>query len=214
MHIGKKIALLRNALRLTQEELASKAKIESRGKLAMWEAEKVKNLPLEGIAKVASALSLTADDLVNKNIDQLIAQVTGEALSPGPTITGMVPLISWVAAGHWTGTQDIDYEPETWLPSPKKNSTGIFALRVSGISMEPKFQDGDIVFVDPDAAQDDGKIVVAVTPAAGATMKQLVHADGKPYLKPLNPDWPGDKFIKVEDDVYIVGVVIGKWVEC
>ena len=147
---------------------------------------------------------LRYSDISGKNVE----------LSQGPKLHGMVPLISWVSAGHWTGIQDIDYEPETWFPSPKKNCDGMFALRVSGISMVPKFQAGDIVFVDPDAAQDDGKVVIAVMPSSGATMKQLVYADGKPYLKALNPDWPGDKFIKVEDDVYIVGVVIGKWVEC
>lgn len=217
MHTGKKISLLREAQDLTQEELATMAGLESRGKLAMWETERVKNIPLDGAAKVAAALHITLDDLVYTDINKLITrgETNNNNLSEGPEIRGMVPLISWVAAGKWTGPQDIDSSVETWLPCPKKNNGNMFALRVDGDSMEPKFFSGDIVFVDPDASPDYGRIVVAVRATAGATMKQLVNVDGKPWLKALNPDYtPKMRYYELAEGDYIVGVVVGKWVDC
>ena len=167
--------------------------------------------PRDGtLEKIAEYFGYTLKDLKHSDL-------TGEpTLSQGPEIRGMVPLISWVAAGQWNGLESIDYEPEQWFPCPKKNCENMFALRVSGDSMEPKFQDGDIVFVDPDATADECRIVIAVKASGcGATMKQLVKIDGDTWLKAINPDWPQDKrYMPLESDTYIVGVVIGKWVEC
>ena len=91
-----------------------------------------------------------------------------------------------------------------------------YCLRVRGESMEPKFSEGDIVFVDADRCASDGDIVIAQDvefDETSATMKKLV-CDGKhKYLQPLNPNWPGPKYIPCTENTRIVGVVIGKFVE-
>ena len=66
----------------------------------------------------------------------------------------------------------------------------IFALRVTGDSMEPLFQEGEIVIVNPDLQCDPGHYVVAKTPEHGgeeATIKQLKKLGDQYYLHPLNP---------------------------
>lgn len=61
-----------------------------------------------------------------------------------------------------------------------------------------------------------GSIVIVVSDGAGgeasATMKQLVEEGGHAFMRPLNPDRPGPKFIEFTENMRIVGVVIGKYV--
>lgn len=133
----------------------------------------------------------------------------------GPGIRSVVPLISWVRAGEWAEVAD-PYavgEAEDWLPVPRRAGSRTFALRVRGISMEPRFVEGDIIFVDPDAEPGHGsKVVVRLETEKEATFKELVIEGEKRYLRALNPAWP-DGLIEVTKDAVIVGVVIGKWVE-
>jgi SOS-response transcriptional repressor LexA len=83
--------------------------------------------------------------------------------------------------------------------------------------MEPKYQEGDIVFVDPDKAYNNGSTVIVVDDeypeGSYATMKKLVMDGPNKYLKPLNPEWPGPKFINFTRTMRVVGVVIGKFVK-
>ncbi|MHC5224523.1 LexA family protein [Ignatzschineria sp. LJL83] len=133
---------------------------------------------------------------------------------------GMVPVISWVAAGHFS---DAELSPTDdlikWVPCPAPHSKGTFALTVSGISMmnpngNPSFEDGDIIFVDPARLPENKScVIVTLGGSNSATFKQLViEPDGKKYIIPLNPNW-GDKPIEIEGDASINGVVIGKWVD-
>ena len=140
------------------------------------------------------------------------SQTLGPTLEPGPDIAGYVPLISWVAAGVWTPIAESD-EVEAWLPSLRKLSPQAFALRVRGISMEPLFQAGDILFVDPEVIPDHKRyVVVRLDREAEATFKQLIIEGPKRYLKALNPAWP-DPMIEVNGHCTLIGVVVGKWVE-
>lgn len=137
-------------------------------------------------------------------------------VAPGPDVTGLVPLISWVQAGNWGEVID-NFSPgdaEEWLPSFKKMGPYAFALRVRGGSMERKYQDGDIIFVDPDVGASSGRnVVVRMEDENTATFKHLVIDEaGNKFLKPLNPDWPGPKVIQINGNARICGVVVGKWV--
>lgn len=133
---------------------------------------------------------------------------------PGPDIQGRVPVVSWIQAGEWGeivgGFAATD--AEEWLPCPRSHGPNTFALRVQGSSMEPKFQAGDIIFVDPSAEALHGKnVVVRLENEQTATFKQLVIEDGQMFLRPLNPDWP-EKMIRVTSAATFCGVVIGKFV--
>lgn len=139
----------------------------------------------------------------------------------GPKIRGFVPLISWVQAGAWEQIVD-NFAPgdaEEWMPCIKRCGPRTFALRVRGVSMhnpygKPSYEDGDVVFIDPDAPAEHGKcVVVRIEGQSEATFKQLIIEGNDKFLRPLNPDWPGPKLIRVDSDATICGVAIGKWVE-
>ena len=139
------------------------------------------------------------------------APVAGNA-EPGPALHSMQPLISWVQAGEWAeiaGNFDIG-EAEDLLPCPVRCSPDTFVLRVRGESMEPKFHDGDLIFVDPKVSPDSGKyVVVRIEDLHEATFKQLIVEGGHQYLKAVNPDWP-KRIIEVNANATICGVVVFK----
>lgn len=130
-------------------------------------------------------------------------------------VLGMVPVISWVAAGLWTPITDQSIEPSEWLPCPVKHGEGTYALIVRGQSMynptgERSFKDGDIIFVDPTLdAQNKDFVIARLDNESEATFKQLIVEDGQKMLMAINPDWK-PKFIPINGNASILGVVIGK----
>lgn len=128
----------------------------------------------------------------------------------GPMINRAVPLISWVQAGHWNEVID-NFQPghaDEWYPCPVSCSRETFVLKVRGASMEPKFHDGEHIFVDPRAeARNRSFVVVRLENDADATFKQLIIEGERRYLKPLNPHWP-DPIIEINGSATICGVVI------
>jgi len=139
----------------------------------------------------------------------------GQEVSCGAELTGMVPLISWVQAGNWTGVVD-NYSPgdgEELILTTKKVGNNAFALRVTGDSMEPEFREGETIIVDPDRAPANGSYVIAridggVDGNGEATFKRLIWDGGRTYLKPINDRYP--LMDMTGREFRIVGVVVEK----
>lgn len=76
----------------------------------------------------------------------------------------------------------------------------------------PSYAEGDIIFVDPDRDANHGdRVIVRLDDQQEATFKQLLIEDGKKMLKALNPGWK-PRYIPINGNATICGVVIGKWV--
>ncbi len=119
------------------------------------------------------------------------------------------PLISWTEADAWTQASRFP-DAEVRLHCPVPCAPGTFVLRVRGSSMEPRFQVGDLIFVDPCTSAHSGHYVVARAGAgAGVTFKQLVEEDGRRYLMAANPDWP-QRIVELTSGAVVYGVVIFK----
>lgn len=132
--------------------------------------------------------------------------------------SGRVPLISWVAAGHWAEVVD-PYavgDAEDWLPCPRRHGSRTYALRVEGLSMhnprgKPSFSEGDIIFVDPDLDATHGSLVVVrLEDEKKATFKRLLIDGDRRYLEALNPDWP-ERIFPINGNAMLCGVVIGRF---
>lgn len=126
----------------------------------------------------------------------------------GPTIGGSVPLISWVQAGAYTTVVD-NYSPgdgEEMIPTTIPIKRHTYALKVRGDSMEPLFQEGMILIIEPDAEPKHGSYVIVKNGDEEATFKQLIKDGPDWFLKPLNPRFPIKPFTS---DMEICGVVRG-----
>jgi SOS-response transcriptional repressor LexA len=174
------------------------------------------NSQSDTLQQICDALGISVAELLHESpASELGAHADGDALE-SPAKAGLVPLISWVQAGSFTEAIDI-YQPgfaERWVNKPPKPcGPKTFALRVEGISMEPDYREGDIIYVDPDLAATNGKdIVIRLEERNEVTFKRLVIEGRRSYLKPLNRVWP-EQVIEVPDDARIVGVVLGAWMD-
>jgi len=71
----------------------------------------------------------------------------------------MVPVINKVSAGYPTDFNDLDYPvgiADDYVRCPDLHDPNAFAVRVVGDSMEPKFQEGDIIVFSPAAEVHSG----------------------------------------------------------
>ena len=132
---------------------------------------------------------------------------------------GFVPIISWVQAGNWTGSElrDSIMEDEniSYLPCPVIHGPNTYALRVVGDSMTSpygrSYPEGSFVYVDPDRVADvvNGDRVVAILKNEYDTTFKIYVEDGaRKYLKPLNSAYP-----LLADEFVIIGKVLGMWME-
>ncbi|MCL6240631.1 LexA family protein [Acinetobacter amyesii] len=125
-----------------------------------------------------------------------------------------VPVISWIQAGPWTGIDSVpaDTEFEEWLPPNKDCGKNGYGLVVKGVSMSPKFEPEDRIYVNPDIQtfdlQTDDLVIISCTGETEATFKKLIIEGGEKYLQPLNPNWP-EQIIKLTGDCRLVGKVVG-----
>lgn len=185
---------------MTQAKLAERVGVKPPS-VTQWETDKTK-LSGENLLVVARELGVSPDYIVHGGD-------MGQAnIIPGPEVKGEYPLISWVAAGAWHDITEIHPTEATLYPCPVRCSRQTFVLRVQGVSMEPLFRDGDLIFVDPQAEWRHGSYVVArLDDQNEATFKQLIIEAGQKYLKPANPNWP-EQIIPINGNCTIVGPVV------
>ena len=127
-------------------------------------------------------------------------------------VVTLCPLVSWTQAceNPVISKHSENRIAKDILPCPVPCSPGSFVLQVKGASMEPKFDNGDLIFIDPAIEAESGKyVVVKLEDAAEASFKQLIIEDGRKYLKALNPDWP-ERIVELSDATRVCGVVVFK----
>ena len=208
--LDNRIAQARKAAGLNQSELARALGVKPQA-VQKWETgastpRRDREHDLSRILDVSVAWLRYESDLkhgLDSNVERIILPRAMD-----------VPLISWVQAGDWGEVIDnlSPGDAEEWMICPRKHGPNAFALRVRGVSMMPKYNDGDIIFVDPDAVADHGKnVIVRLENEKEATFKSLVIEDGRQFLRALNPEWT-PRIMEIDDRATICGVVIGKWV--
>lgn len=131
---------------------------------------------------------------------------------------GMVPVISWVAAGSFSDVIPVTIDDVIeWIPKPEHLSSRAFGLVIQGRSMWPEFKPNEIIYVEPEISPweliDGDLVVVHCNDDKQATFKQLVLGDSLDdmYLKPLNEDWPDQKIVPM-GECELVGLVDSKYV--
>ena len=116
--------------------------------------------------------------------------------------SAMIPVVGKITAGQPILAVE---QIEDYIPFPKENADGLFALRVSGLSMKDAgILDGDIIIADKNASCRNGDIVIGMD-GDDATVKRLLIKDGQIIFMPENPDFSP---IYPEDPL-VIGKVIG-----
>ena len=136
---------------------------------------------------------------VSTGLDAILIKKEQELI---PVVLRQIPLLSWVQAGSWS---EVIPGVEETIPVAGNFGRNVFALRVRGDSMEPKFPDGCTIIVEPDLAADTNSfVVVQINSGSEAMFKQLVRDGARVFLKALNPAYG---VLLVDKPMTICGVV-------
>jgi len=230
MSIGERVREARKEAKLSQKDLAAKVGISQP---TLSELERGDSRGTTSIATMAAALGVNAlwletgrgpkRSMFGPAPSGLPPPVASDAVAdeynvrPIKTELDAVPLISWVQAGNWCEAQD-PYpagDGNEWLSCPVRHGPRTYALQIRGESMrnpggKPSFDDGDIVFVDPERSAVHKSLVIAKLDLTNeVTFKRLLIDGSDWYLEALNPAWP-NRIIPIQAESHICGVVIAK----
>lgn len=98
----------------------------------------------------------------------------------------MVPLVGRVTAGQPILAVE---QIEDYIPYHVKDAEGLFALKVTGLSMrDAGILDGDIVIADKNAPCHSGDIIIGMD-GEDATVKRLLIKGSQVIFMPENPDF-------------------------
>jgi SOS-response transcriptional repressor LexA len=226
---GRRFADLRRSLRLTQDELAARLHMTG-GNVARIESCDVTGINVRNFRRLAELVGIDAEELESRICPAPSAarphRPTRRAKSPArqtaaatshrqPSELSAVPLLGEVVAGGLVESRVYDPDNTERLPMAFPGQERVYALRISGDSMSPAYQPGEILIVQ-DLTPDeliDGEDAVIQRDGSGddtSTFKRVVFVgNGRLKLVPLNAAYP-----PIEcplDSVVRIGRVLGKY---
>jgi len=198
-NIVKRIKKRRLELGYSFQDLADKTNM-SKSTLQRYETGTIKNLPLDKLDVLASALQTTPSYLMGWD------EVKEEPKKKGIKI----PVLSRVAAGiPIEMIEDIlDYEE---ISEDMAKHGKYFALKIQGDSMAPRIYNNDVVIVRQQDNAENGDIVIAAINGDDAMCKRLQKYNDGIALISLNPLYEPIYLKKDEIDekpVRILGKVV------
>ena len=193
-NIGNRIKLRRKELGLTLQQLGDKIGVEA-STVRKWENNIIQNIKTDKISKIASALGVTINYIINDSrSDQ-----SNKAIK--------IPILGTVIAGiPISAIEEIIGWEEI---SPKLASQGeYFALVIKGDSMSPTM---DVVIVRKQQDVNSGDIAIVCVNGDEATCKKIIkHKDGISLVS-LNLKYEPmyyDKDDIINKPIHIIGKVI------
>jgi phage repressor protein C with HTH and peptisase S24 domain len=236
MNVGERMRAIRKQKQMSADELARKIGV-SRSTIFRYEKGDIEKVPIEIVAKVADALDIKPEQLMglkpasiadsvhnivtrlhparqekvyNYADNQLKEQQNENVISLDDERQERQPMLLHIAGTVSAGTGEYLPDDDTGddIPFSGPVPDYDFALRVNGDSMEPMFEDGQIIFVKKcdDCDIHSGQIVIADLNGDAYVKKIDIQPDGV-RLVSLNPKY---KPILVEsfDDFAIQGIVM------
>ncbi|CAI2145256.1 transcriptional repressor DicA [Serratia fonticola] len=216
--LGERFRWRREQLGLTQEDAVKEINrlLQGDRKLARVTISNIENGSQESmkdkvLLAVIQVFKCSAEWLVNNRGP---IEPSTQAFLPRTSTeeVRLVPLIDWSDAISAPNIPAESLAEKEMFACPIKCDPLTFALKITGETMLPRFEPGDIIFVNFNFKKENitnGSFVVALSPSEDeVTLKQYQLIDNKEFLKSTNPDHPSEmRFMKMEDGYKILGVV-------
>ena len=183
---------------ISQAELAKEIGVSATS-VGNW-CNGLKTPRMDKVDKIAEFFHIKRSDLM----------VEKETVSPATVHGVKIPVLGSVPAGiAIEAIQDIVDEEEIpldWLNGDHE----YFALRVTGDSMFPKYQEGDTIIIRKQDDCESGQDCVVYVNGYDATLKKVIKNLDHIILQPLNPAYEPKIFDynDMERPVKIAGVVV------
>ena len=194
-----------NAIKLKGLSYAELERITgvSKSALQRYASGETKKIPVDVLESIAAATGVTAKYLMGWEEDSNISAIYQKNIR-------MVPVFESVSAGFgaYADDQILDYCP--FIINSEKEAAETIAIRVSGDSMSPKIEDGDIIRVHKQDSVDSGSIAVVLLDGEEGLVKKVVYGDDWIELHSINPYYPVRRFDGEEVlRLRVVGLVKG-----
>jgi len=201
MKFGEKVRKIRKEKGMTQDELAKRVGFESRSSIAKIESGD-RDTTQTMIFKLANALGVTASYLMDEGDGGVIDFLPKEKIH-------QIPIFATVSAGFgaYASSDIVGYIP-LYIDNPYDVSDTI-CIKVTGDSMYPKIEEGDLIVVHRQPTVDNGQIAVILVDSEEGLVKQFFQdTPDEVRLHSLNPEYK-DKIFKKEElnSLRIVGLV-------
>lgn len=203
MKIGDRIKSLRNALNISQTELANRVGTTKQN-IYKYENGIITNIPSDKVEQIAMILETTPAHLMGWDEEPASTKESLEGIEniiPLPK-THKIPLLGNIACGEpITAVENID----TYVDMPDCVSAD-FALTCKGDSMiDARIYNGDIVYIREQPEVENGEIA-AVLIDGEATLKRVYYQRNKIILQPENKKYEPLVYVGEEIlDVRILG---------
>ena len=200
MTLGERIKSLREKKGMTQLELAQRLGYKS--KSSVTHIENGRDIPRAMVVTLAEILDTTPAYLMGWEDDKPNAAPLAE------NKIYQIPVFSSVSAGFgaYACSDIIDYMP--LFIENSADAPDMLCIKVTGQSMFPKIEDGDIIIVRKQDSVDSGSIAVVLVDNEEGFVKKVVYDQETIELHSINPEY-APKIFKGEEvlRVRVVGLV-------
>ncbi|GAA6762506.1 MULTISPECIES: LexA family protein [Thermus] len=205
---GRFLRSLRERAKLTQGDIGYRVGI-NQTYVSMIETGKrdIRRVPIKRLLQLLRAYGLK-DEEIDNLIKAWSLHTDKEKTEPPEDATEVRPYRLPVVEGG-AGSPSFEDAREFmlfWLPPMKgKKETSLFAVKITGNSMEPLLYEGDYAIVDTETPPLTGAIVAVGIPGDGIVVKKLAERNKQLYLESVNPLYED---IPLPEDAKIWGPVI------
>ncbi len=218
MEINEIIKKRRLELGLTLKDVALELGV-AESTVLRYERKDIQNMGIDKIVQLAKVLKCSPADLLGWNPNQIAAEVDSmidisedddhDCWDDGSEEKVKIKLLKSLPAGipidaitDVIGNEEI---PAAWLADGQH----YFALRVTDVSMYPRYLDGDILIVRITPNCRSGSDALVYANGAAAILRQIHHHDdGSLTLIAYNPEYAPKTYPAGATDVAILGVVV------
>lgn len=170
----------------------------TRAALSELKSGRTKSLSADKLIKIAEFFGVSPSYLTGETDQKEKAPTSSGAGSNAVFLENnkiyMIPLYESVSAGFGAGANDsiIDYMP-CYINNPSE-AEEYLCIRVTGDSMFPKIEDGDIIQVHRQTSVDSGSLAVVLLDGEEGLVKKVVYGDDWIELHSINPMYPVQRF--------------------
>ena len=208
MTFSEKLAMAMHHKKISIRELSESTGIP-KSAIQRYTSGDTEKIPIDRMILMAQALGIDPAYVMGWNAEASPASPFGkpvDGLIPRSQVrTRHVPILGDTAAGE---PVIANREYDEWVEVPDDGHHFDAALRVTGDSMAPKYQKGDLVFVRYQEDVQDGQIAV-ICLNDGVTLKRLYHIPDGVQLLSENRDYPPMVFTAADGNAHLVGLAVG-----
>lgn len=166
---------------------------------------------IDKIEMLANYFGIQKSDLIENKEHQMVSNTLTSNVSH--VVTGkmrMIPVFESVSAGFGAVANNyvVDYIPLIIDCDSEAKET--ICIKVTGDSMYPKIEDGDLIVVHKQTSIDSGRVGVFLVDNEDALVKKVTYVSGEPWLElhSFNPEYQTKRFEGPDvERVQVLGLV-------